>query len=262
MSEGPASEGLLSLDALEREATQGRIDTVVTAMPDLYGRLVGKRINVGFFLDEVARGGMHMCNYLLACDMEMDPTPGYRFTSWATGYGDLHAVPDLRSLRWAAWQEKAAVVLCDAVDDDGAPIEVAPRSILKRQLERLAERGLGAKMGSELEFFLLADDYQTAHEKGYRNLAPGQRYVEDYHLLSGGFAEPVIGEIRSRVDASGIPVEFSKRRRTACRSPSWRSSTRGWPAAACTSTPACGTTTTGRPSPATCRWSAPRSRPP
>jgi glutamine synthetase len=89
-------------------------------------------------------------------------------------------------------------------------VEVAPRSILQRQLARLAERGLHAKMGSELEFFLLADDYAAAHAKGYRNLAPSQRYVEDYHVLSGGFAEPVIGEIRSRVHASGIPVEFSK----------------------------------------------------
>jgi glutamine synthetase len=210
MADAPAP-GLLSLEELEREAAEGRIETVVTAFPDLYGRLVGKRITAGFFLDEVLSSGMHVCDYLLACDMEMDPTPGYSFTSWETGYGDLHAVPDLSSLRRAAWQERAAIVLCDAVDErDGAPIEVSPRRVLRRQLERLAAHGLYPSIGSELEFFLLADDYAAAHAKGYRKLAHSQRYVEDYHVLSGGFAEPVVGAIRRALGASGIPVEFSK----------------------------------------------------
>jgi glutamine synthetase len=202
--------GRLDLEALEREASAGRIHTVITALPDLFGRLVGKRITTHFFLEEIARGGMHVCDYLLACDMEMDPTPGYAFTSWNTGYGDLHAVPDLGTLRRAAWLEGTAIVLCDAFTEAGAPVEVSPRRILQRQLARLAERGLTAKTASELEFFLLRDDYAEAHAKGYRNLTPSQRYVEDYHVLSGTFAEDVVGSIRHGVDASGIPVEFSK----------------------------------------------------
>ena len=209
MNDAPV--GPLSLGDLEREVASGQIENVVTALPDLFGRLVGKRIQGPFFLEEVARGGMHVCDYLLACDMEMDPTPGYEFTSWESGYGDLHAVPDLGTLRRAAWLPGTALVLCDALDEgSGEPIAVAPRNILKRQLDRLSERGFHAEMGSELEFFLLEESYASAHAKGYRDLAPGQRYVEDYHLLSGSFAEPVIGAIRRGVDASGIPVEFSK----------------------------------------------------
>jgi glutamine synthetase len=202
---------MLDLDTLEREVAEGRIDTVVTAFPDLYGRLIGKRIHGRFFLDEVARHGMHGCDYLLACDMEMDPTPGYAFASWDKGYGDLHAVPDLRTLRRAAWLERTALVLCDAVhENSGEPIEIAPRTILIRQLERAAERGLFPQTGSELEFFLFRDDYRAARAKGWRDLEQSQHYIEDYHVLSGTFAEPVIGAIRRLVDASGIPVEFSK----------------------------------------------------
>jgi glutamine synthetase len=201
----------LDLEDLRREVADGGIETVVTAFPDLYGRLVGKRITGRFFLDEIVGHGMHVCDYLLACDMEMDPTPGYAFTSWEAGYGDLRAVPDLSTLRRAAWLDRTAIVLCDSLDDDtGGPIAVAPRQILRRQIERAAERGLGFQMGSELEFFLLRDDYARARAKGYRNLRSTQHYVEDYHVLSGTFAEPVIGEIRRQVDASGIPVEFSK----------------------------------------------------
>jgi glutamine synthetase len=206
-----ALPGSLALDDLRREVASGGIETVVTALPDLYGRLVGKRITGHFFLGEIAGHGMHVCDYLLACDMEMDPTPGYAFTSWETGYGDLRAVPDLATLRRAAWLDRTAVVICDAVGEaDGELVAVAPRTILRRQLERAARLGLHARMGSELEFFLFSEGYRAARDKGYRGLVHSQDYVEDYHLLSGTFAEPVIGEIRRRVDASAIPVEFSK----------------------------------------------------
>jgi glutamine synthetase len=202
--------GMLDFEELERGINDGRIETVVTALPDLYGRLVGKRIVGPFFLDEVARTGMHVCDYLLACDMEMDPTPGYAFTSWDQGYGDLRAVPDFATLRVGAWLDKTAIVLCDAVAEDGDDwIEVAPRTVLRRQLGRLAERGLMPMMASELEFFLFEEDYAAAHAKGYRGLAKSQHYIEDYHVLSSTRVEPVLGEIR-RQDASGIPVEFSK----------------------------------------------------
>ena len=203
--------GMLDFEKLERGIDDGRIETVVTALPDLYGRLVGKRIVAPFFVEEVARHGMHVCDYLLACDMEMDPTPGYAFASWDKGYGDLRAVPDFSTIRIAAWLDKTAIVLCDAVAPDSDDrIEVAPRTILRRQIERLAERGLLPMMASELEFFLFDEDYAAAHSKDYRGLAKSQHYIEDYHVLSSTRVEPVIGEIRRRVDASGIPVEFSK----------------------------------------------------
>jgi glutamine synthetase len=211
MTAAPRPSGMLTLDELEEDVERGAIDTVVTAFPDLYGRLVGKRITGRFYLEEVARHGMHACDYLLACDMEMDPTPGYAFASWETGYGDVHCVPDPATLRRAAWLPRTALVLCDVErGEPPAPVEVAPRTVLRRQLERAGARGLELRMGSELEFFLFRGPYRAAREVGHRSLEPTGGYVEDYHVLSGTFAEDVIGAIRSGVDASGIPVEFSK----------------------------------------------------
>jgi glutamine synthetase len=65
-------------------------------------------------------------------------------------------------------------------------------------------------MGSELELYLFRNEYSEAREKAYAGLRPAGDYVEDYHVLSSTFAEPVLGRIRRLVDASGIPVEFSK----------------------------------------------------
>jgi len=211
MKKRMAERGRLDLETLRREIEAGEIETVITAIPDLYGRLMGKRIVGRFYLEEIAEDGMHACDYLFACDMEMDPTPGYAFTSWESGYGDMRALPDYATLRRAAWLDRTAIVLCDTLEEeDDVPIAVAPRNILKRQLERAAEKGYEPFTASELEFFLFKETYASAREKRYSDLELSQSYNEDYHLLSAAFAEPVVGAIRDKVDASGVPVEFSK----------------------------------------------------
>lgn len=202
---------MLTEKELRDLVTHGEIDTVLAVFPDLYGRLVGKRITGRFFCDEVLGHGMHACDYLLACDMEMDPVPGYGFTSWEKGYGDVHCVPDLRTLRRASWLDRTALVLCDVRgEDDGEPVEVAPRNILKKQVERAAAAGVRMMTGSELEFFILRETYESAERKGFEGLEHFGWYVEDYHTLQASKTEALNGAIRRHMDASGIPVEFSK----------------------------------------------------
>src|SRR5437762_14009215 len=131
-------QGRIDIDELKRMVADDEIDTVIAAFPDMYGRLVGKRIVGRFFVDEVIAHGWHACDYVLACDMEMDPVPGYAFTSWESGYGDIHCLPDWTTLRRAAWLPKTALVLSDAATEAGEPVGVAPRRILQRQVERAA----------------------------------------------------------------------------------------------------------------------------
>ena len=203
--------GKLSRDELARRAESGEIDTIITVFPDLYGRLVGKRITARFFLETVVEQGMHACDYLLACDMEMDPVPGYRFTSWETGYGDFVCRPDWDTLRVASWLDRSAIVLCDVHDEhSGERVSVAPRSVLSRQVERAREMGFVPMGASELELFIFRETYESAHEKRYDDLQTFGAYVEDYHILQGTRSEPLIGEIRRALEASAIPVEFSK----------------------------------------------------
>src|SRR5579884_4452224 len=104
---------MLTLDELRSEAQEGTIDTVVAAFTDMQGRLMGKRINASFFLDDVADHGIEGCNYLLALDMEMDPVPGYEMANWEKGYGDFGISPDLSTLRRIPWLDRTALVLCD-----------------------------------------------------------------------------------------------------------------------------------------------------
>ncbi len=203
--------GMLTLAELAAEVAADEIDTVIVAFSDHYGRLLGKRLDAEYFLAEVAQHGTHACSYLLTTDMEMEPVPGYRFANWERGYGDFHLAPDMSTLRRASWLAKTALVLCD-VEDEAAeqPVAVAPRSILRRQLEAAAALGYSAMAASELEYYIYRDSYREAHEKGYAELEPMGWYLEDYHILQGSREESFTAPARRHLKGSGIPVESSK----------------------------------------------------
>ena len=201
---------MLSLDELTGEAERGSIDTVVTAFTDMQGRLIGKRIEVSYFLDQVVDHGVEGCNYLLALDMEMDPVPGYEMANWEKGYGDFGIVADIATLRRIPWLDRTAMVLCDVVGHDGSPVPASPRQVLIAQYERAHELGYTPLFASELEFYLYKQSYAQAHEQDYRNLTPTIPYILDYHILATTMDEDVLGPVRRGMQGAGIPVEFSK----------------------------------------------------
>jgi glutamine synthetase len=202
---------MLTLDELKAKVADDEVETVLAVFPDLYGRLIGKRITGDFFLEHTAGDGMHACDYLLTVDMEMDVIEGYKFANWKLGYGDFHCMPDFKTLRLLTWLDKSALVICDLQTEPAhLPVEVAPRTILKRQIERLAEAGFKAKGGSEIEYFIFNENYESAREKNYDGLNVYGWYVEDYHMLQGTREEVLNAAARKHMDHSGIPVEFSK----------------------------------------------------
>jgi len=201
---------MLTLDELRSEVEAGTIDTVVAAFTDMQGRLLGKREQAEYFLDETAEHGLEGCNYLLALDMEMDPQPGYAMASWEQGYGDFVMTPDLQTLRRVPWLEGTALVLCDVGWADGKPVVASPRQVLKAQVERAQAAGFEPKFGSELEFYLFGESYAEAHAKHYRDLTPSVPYILDYHVLATTYDEPLIRQIRNGMQAAGVPVESSK----------------------------------------------------
>lgn len=203
--------GHLTPEDLATLVSDGQVDTVVVGFTDPYGRLAGKRYDAGVFLEEVATAGTHGCDYLLTADMEMEPVPGYAFANWAKGYGDVHLVPDLGTLRRADWLDRTAIVLCDVHGRSGnEPVAVAPRSVLRRQVDAAAAQGFTVKAATELEYYLYRSTYAEAAARGYRSLDPAGWYLEDYQLLPGARTEDVNAEIRRHLSRSGIPVESSK----------------------------------------------------
>jgi glutamine synthetase len=151
-----------------------------------------------------------VCDYVLACDVDMTPLPGYQFANWDTGYGDLNAVIDPQTVRLLPWLPGSVLVLCDLLTMDGRPVEVSPRRILRRQIERAAAHGLEIKCATELEFYLFRESFAQAAEKHWHQLETHAGSIEDYQLLQTSREEYIIGRIRNQMIEAGIPVEFSK----------------------------------------------------
>jgi glutamine synthetase len=201
----------LTPEALAAAVDAEEIDTVVVGFTDHFGRLVGKRYDARMFLDQVADDGTHGCDYLLTTDMDMEPVAGYSFASWERGYGDVHMVPDLGTLRLASWLDRTALVLCDVAGmSDHAPVAVAPRSVLRRQTAAAAGAGYDAMAATELEYYLYRTSYRDAAASGFAALEPAGWYREDYHLLQGARTEDFHAEVRRHLNRSGVPVESTK----------------------------------------------------
>ncbi len=201
---------MLTQFELERLVADGDVDTVIVAFTDMQGRLTGKRVSARLFVEEVAAHGAECCNYLLAVDVDMNTVDGYAISSWATGYGDMVMTPDFGTLRLLPWLPGTALVMADLSWTDGRPVLQAPRSILRRQLDRLAERGLAAFVGTELEFMVFEDTYRAAWAADYRGLTPATDYNVDYAMLASTRMEPLLRDIRRGMEGAGMYCEGVK----------------------------------------------------
>jgi glutamine synthetase len=200
------------LAELQQQVRDGQIDTLIVALTDMQGRLMGKRVQAQAFLDGVIDHGAHFCTYLLGTDMEMNTPEGFALMNWETGYGDWIAAPVWDTLRVLPWLEKTAIVLSDTYTDEQHEdeIPISPRTILKRQVARAAEMGLTVKAGSEFEYYVLKETWDESAKKGW---GPPERfgyYNEDYHLLQATKAEPLHRLLRNQMTEARIPIEFSK----------------------------------------------------
>ncbi|MEH6831686.1 MAG: glutamine synthetase family protein [Sulfitobacter sp.] len=202
--------GTLTFDDLKSRVADGTIDTVLTCLVDMQGRLMGKRFHAVNFV-ETSFKETHCCNYLLATDLEMATPDGYASTSWQSGYGDYVMAPDLSTIRLVSWLEGTALVLCDVLDHHThEAVPHSPRAILKKQIKRLEALGYDAKMATELEFFLFEKSFDEIRKDGFRNLEPISGYNEDYNILQTTKEEGIMRPIRNHLFAAGLPIENSK----------------------------------------------------
>jgi len=200
----------LTMAELVDRIEAGHIDTVVVAFTDMQGRLQGKRLHGRYFADHVVGHGTEGCNYLLAVDVDMNTVDGYAISSWEKGYGDMEFVLDDRTIRVLTHLPATAMVQCDLIWPDHSPVLQSPRSILQKQLDRVAGHGWTALAGTELEFILFDTTYEEAHDSGYRDLTPSNQYNIDYSILGTSRVEPFLRDVRNHMYAAGMEVEGAK----------------------------------------------------
>jgi glutamine synthetase len=201
---------LLDLDTLKVKIADGEIDTVVVAFTDMQGRLQGKRLHAAYFVDVAIDHGTEGCNYLLGVDVDMNTVNGYAMTSWEKGYGDMEFQLDFDTIRVLPHLPATAMIQCDLVWMDHAPVVQSPRTILRHQLDRAAELGFVALSGTELEFIVFEDTFEEAWANGYRGLTPANQYNVDYSIVGTSRIEPLLRDIRNTMYGAGMNVEGAK----------------------------------------------------
>lgn len=119
---------------------------------------------------------------------------------------DLLAFPDpttFQTLPWRGDIDPTARMFCDITTPDGAPAVSDPRNVLKRTLERAADRGFTFYTHPEIEFYLLKSSKygpegpQPVDSAGYFDNVPGGT-AHDFRRRSVRMLEDL-----------GISVEFS-----------------------------------------------------
>ena len=205
-----AMPGILPQAELEQMVADGDIDTVIVAFCDMQGRLTGKRVGARLFVEDVAAHAAECSNNLLAVDVDMNTVDGDAISSRETRYGDMVMTPDFSTLRLLPWLPGTAMVMADLSWTDGKPVTQAPRSILNKQIARLADKGLVPYVGTELEFMVFDDSFREAWAAGYRGLKPATDYNVDYAMLASTRMEPLLRDIRLGMTGAGMYCEGVK----------------------------------------------------
>lgn len=115
---------------------------------------------------------------------------------------DMVAKPDPTTFQIVPWRPRdkaVARMFCDVLNPDGTPYKGDPRYALKRNLDRLKERGYTFYVGPELEFFYFKD------HKGTEVLDEGGYF--DHTTLDA--AHDMRKETILTLEEMGIKVEYS-----------------------------------------------------
>jgi glutamine synthetase len=162
----------------------GALREIEVHWADHQGHPRGKRIDARDFLERASGHGFAFCDAALCWDVAGDVKEGLRLSGWDTGFPDLFAIPALESFRWLPWRAHTGLVTSDVRDQRGELIRTAPRTVLRRVLDRLAALGYEAEVGVEIEFHLL-----TAEG------IPLSDGLQAYSLQKLSELDPAIGEI-------------------------------------------------------------------
>lgn len=189
------------------------IATVIIGGTDTHGVMRGKRFPIGQ-LPRVLEHGMPMCDvfwvmHVDESDLVARPE-GHRgyFPTEREGYPDILAVPDLTTLRVVPWHADTALLLCDwMLPHDRGPVPIAPRSVLRRVVERADAMGYEPMSALELEFYLLREKTGTTHRKRPDELVPLQEAPSTYGVVMGSLQEDIGALIRRHMLDYGLPVE-------------------------------------------------------
>lgn len=185
------------------------IKVVKLGAPDIDGVWRGKRIMAEYFLQAVAKSGTNICDIIFGWDILDVPISSLTFTGFHTGYPDVNLRPDLSTLTVVPHEPGTASVICDVLTLDGEHLELSPRGVLRRVIERAHDMGYEPVCSNEFEFYLIEGNPRELARRNYRDLETYSHGTHTYSVYRDSGSEFILGELRDRLATLGVFIEAS-----------------------------------------------------
>jgi glutamine synthetase len=174
----------------------------------LDGPVVGKHLSPEKFKHCLPEG-VCLADFVLGMDLAGTPQLGWWGDWRQPNLGDMYLRPDLSTGAPVPREPGMVSFLGTFTHVDGAPLPVCPRTLLKRQQERLSTLGYEARCAFELEFFLYEDALDVARHQKFKDLTPlgGEGHKMVYLTQRSPEYLPILRSATERLEAMGIPWE-------------------------------------------------------
>lgn len=196
----------MTLDEIKQLFATHHIDKIKIGGFDVDGVLRGKYISLDKFLS-AASGGVGFCDVIFGWDSSDALYDNVQLTGWHTGYPDGVARIDLASFRVLPWEANTAFFLVDFLHKDGRPLEVSPRQVLRRVIERAQGLGYSANAAIEYEYFFFRESPQSIREKHFCDLVPLSPGMFGYSFLRASVHSDLAHSILDSLRAMNIEIE-------------------------------------------------------
>ena len=196
------------------------IRLVRVAWADPHGASRAKAVTVPAFIAALASG-----YNINVATTTLDSANARTFASFTRGGGmglpemtgspNLTIVPDPATFRVLPWAPGIAWTLCDEYFNSGVPFHFSPRQLLRREIKRLADKGMGCVVGLEIEWYLLrvAEDHLDEEHTGIPGVrgrpirtSPAEPGFS-YHCESNmDLMQPVLSALADAYKKMGLPL--------------------------------------------------------
>jgi glutamine synthetase len=214
------SEQTAQAAELRRRIEREKLQFVRMAWADPHGASRAKAVTPSAFLAALSSG-----YNINVATTTLDSANARTFSSFTRGGGmgldemtgspNLVIVPDPATFRILPWAPGVAWVLCDEYFKNGVPFYFSPRHLLRAQLKRLSEKGMGLVVGLEVEWYLLrctenqlGDEHVGGPGLRGRPLAtcapePGYSYHSETNL---DLMQPVLSALADAYEKIDLPL--------------------------------------------------------
>ncbi len=206
-----SQEQLEAADKVAAEIAERGLSVVRFAFVDAHGVLRGKTLVAEEAVRRL-RDGIQATTTLLLKDLSGKTA----FPVYSAGGGfampdlqgaaDMVLLPDPLSFRVLPWAPHTGWLLCDLFLPNGQAMPLSTRALLRRQVERLAERGMQFLAGIELECHILRQAGETEADgtpPSRHLLNPGHQYLTELRYDS---LDPLLEHLRGDLQALGLPL--------------------------------------------------------